>query len=126
LLRRGRCARSQLTESDPSNQALALGLNESGLMVEERNDPRRLKDPQDRQPWMRLAGTGVELAAAVGGFALLGYWIDRHYDSSPRGLLIGALLGLIGGFYNLIKASLSASREARKLDQESEEERKEL
>ena len=42
---------------------------------------------------MRLAGTGVELAAAVGGFALLGYWIDRHYDSSPWGLLIGALLG---------------------------------
>ena len=72
---------------------------------------------------MRLAGSGVELAAAVGGFALLGYWIDRHYDSSPWGLLVGALLGLIGGFYNLIKASLSASREARELDQESKEER---
>ncbi len=93
-------------------------------MVEERNDPRRLKDPRDRQPWMRLAGSGVELAAAVGGFALLGYWIDRHYGSSPRGLLIGALLGLVGGFYNLIKASLSASREARKQDQESDRERK--
>jgi F0F1-type ATP synthase assembly protein I len=93
-------------------------------MVEERNDPRRLKDPRDRQPWMRLAGSGVELAAAVGGFALLGYWIDRHYGSSPRGLLIGALLGLVGGFYNLIKASLSASREARKQDQESDQERK--
>lgn len=93
-------------------------------MVEERNDPRRLKDPQDRQPWMRLAGSGMELAAAVGGFALLGYWIDRHNDSSPWGLLIGALLGLIGGFYNLIKASLSASREARELDQEADQERK--
>ena len=93
-------------------------------MVEERNDPRRRIDPQDRQPWMRLAGSGMELAAAVGGFALLGYWIDRHNGSSPWGLLIGALLGLIGGFYNLIKASLSASREARELDQESEEERK--
>ena len=66
----------------------------------------------------------MELAAAVGGFSLLGYWIDRHYDSSPWGLLIGALLGLIGGFYNLIKASLSASREARDLDREAERERK--
>ncbi len=93
-------------------------------MVEERNDPRRRKDPQDRQPWMRLAGSGMELAAAVGGFALLGYWIDRHNGSSPWGLLIGALLGLIGGFYNLIKASLSASREARELDQEADQERK--
>ena len=95
-------------------------------MVEERNDPRRRIDPQDRQPrqpWMRLASSGMELAAAVGGFALLGYWIDRHNGSSPWGLLIGALLGLIGGFYNLIKASLSASREARERDQESEKER---
>jgi F0F1-type ATP synthase assembly protein I len=89
-------------------------------MVEERNDPRQQKDPQDRQPWMRLAGTGIELAAAVGGFALLGYWIDRHYGSSPKGLLIGALLGLVGGFYNLIKASLAVSREARELDREAE------
>jgi F0F1-type ATP synthase assembly protein I len=93
-------------------------------MVEERYDPRRRQEPQDRQPWMRLAGVGVELAAAVGGFALLGYWIDRHYGSSPWGLLTGALLGLVGGFYNLIKASLSATREARELDQESEQERK--
>jgi F0F1-type ATP synthase assembly protein I len=69
---------------------------------------------------MRLAGTGIELAAAVGGFALLGYWIDRHYGSSPKGLLIGALLGLVGGFYNLIKASLAVSREARELDREAE------
>ena len=92
-------------------------------MVEERKDPRRRKDPQDQQPWMGLAGTGIELAAAVGGFSLLGYWIDRHYNSSPWGLLIGALLGLVGGFYNLIKASLSASREARELDREAEQER---
>ena len=121
---RGRCARGQLTEPEPRNKELALGLYESGLMVEERNDPRRRSDPQDRQPWIRLAGSGMELAAAVGGFSLLGYWIDRHYDSSPWGLLIGALLGLIGGFYNLIKASLSASREARDLDREAERERK--
>ena len=90
-------------------------------MVEARNDPRRRIDPQ---PWMRLASSGMELAAAVGGFALLGYWIDRHNGSSPWGLLIGALLGLIGGFYNLIKASLSASREARELDQDADQERK--
>ncbi|MEO8196464.1 MAG: AtpZ/AtpI family protein [Thermoanaerobaculia bacterium] len=90
-------------------------------MVEERDDPPH---GQDRQPGMRLAGSGIELAAAVGGFALLGYWIDRHYGSSPWGILIGALLGLIGGFYNLVKASLAASREARQWDDEAKREHK--
>lgn len=63
-------------------------------------------------PWMRLTGIGVELAAAVIGFTLAGYWWDRHFHSSPWGLLIGIALGLIGGTYNLIRQSLVASREA--------------
>lgn len=93
-------------------------------MADERDDQGGRVDPRDRQPWMRLAGSGVELAAAVGGFSLLGYWIDRHYGSSPWGLLVGALLGLVGGFYNLVRASFAASREARQLDEESREERR--
>jgi F0F1-type ATP synthase assembly protein I len=51
---------------------------------------------------------GLEFAAAVAGFALVGYWIDRHYDTSPAGVLIGAVLGLIGGTYNLVRESLAA------------------
>lgn len=73
---------------------------------------------RDRRPWMRLAGAGFELAAAVGGFAIVGHLIDRYRGSHPKGLLIGALLGLIGGMYNLIKASLAASRQARDDDRE--------
>lgn len=92
-------------------------------MADERNDQGGRVDPRDRQPWMRLGSVGLELAAAVGGFSLLGYWIDRHYGSSPWGLLVGALLGFVGGFYNLVKAALAASREARELDRESREER---
>ncbi|MCP3958680.1 MAG: AtpZ/AtpI family protein [bacterium] len=51
---------------------------------------------------------GIELAAAVAGFSLLGYWIDRSFDTSPWGLLICAICGLIGGFYNFIRSSLRA------------------
>lgn len=73
---------------------------------------------RDRQrPWVGLAGAGFEIAAAVGGFAALGWWIDRRRDSAPWGLLIGALLGLVGGLYNLIKSSLAASRRAREEDE---------
>ncbi|MCL4838225.1 MAG: AtpZ/AtpI family protein [Thermoanaerobaculia bacterium] len=69
-----------------------------------------------RSPWMRLANAGFELAAAIGGFALLGWWVDRQRGSQPWGVLIGALLGLVGGLYNLIKASLRAAEEAERED----------
>jgi F0F1-type ATP synthase assembly protein I len=86
-------------------------------MVKERDGSRQ---PEDRKPWMRLAGAGVELAAAVGGFAALGLLWDRHRGSSPWGLLTGTILGLVGGLYNLIKASLAASKEARADDLEGQ------
>ena len=71
---------------------------------------------------MGLASSGFELAAAVGGFAVVGHLIDRSRGSHPKGLLIGAILGLIGGMYNLIRASLAAGREARAEDQERRQE----
>jgi F0F1-type ATP synthase assembly protein I len=80
--------------------------------------PNDRRSSRDDKPWMRLAGVGIELAAAVGGFAVVGHFIDRWKGTHPKGLLIGAVLGLVGGLYNLIKASLAASREAREDDRE--------
>ena len=56
----------------------------------------------------KLSGIGFELVAAVAGFTLIGYGWDRYFGSSPWGLLTGAVLGLIGGMYNMIRQSLSA------------------
>ncbi len=61
-------------------------------------------------------GLGVELAAAVAGLTLVGFWIDRHYGSEPWGLLIGALLGMIGGMYNMIRDALAAIRRSSEMD----------
>ena len=69
-----------------------------------------------RSGWARYSALGVELAAALAGFALVGYWIDRHYGSEPWGLVVGLALGLVGGMYNLIRQSLAASREAASED----------
>jgi F0F1-type ATP synthase assembly protein I len=52
----------------------------------------------------------MELGAAVAGLTLFGAWIDRHWGTAPKGLLIGAALGMIGGLYNLIKSSLAMVR----------------
>ena len=63
-------------------------------------------------PWTRFAGIGVEFAGAVAGFTVVGWLIDRHYNTGPWGVLIGVTLGLVGGMYNLIAQSLAASRDA--------------
>jgi len=70
------------------------------------------KDGQGSASWTRLAGIGFELVAAVGAFILVGYWWDRHFGTGPKGVLVGAVLGLIGGMYNLVRQSLLATRAA--------------
>jgi len=85
-----------------------------------RGEPTVNERPEGEKPvgslprqdsWRRVAGIGFDLAGAVGGFALIGFWIGRHYDSERAGLLIGSGLGLAGGLYNLIRQGLRASRE---------------
>lgn len=66
---------------------------------------------QSRQPtWVTYSGMGIELAAAVVGFTLVGWWLDRHFGWSPWGVLAGVLLGLTGGTYNLVRSALAAVR----------------
>ena len=69
-------------------------------------------DGRGSASWTRLSGIGFELVAGVGAVVLVGYWWDRHFGTGPKGVVVGAVLGLIGGMYNLIRQSLSATREA--------------
>jgi F0F1-type ATP synthase assembly protein I len=72
----------------------------------------------------RMLGVGFEFAAAVAGFTLMGYWVDRHFGHAPWGVIVGVALGLIGGMYNLIRESLAASKEAGSGSQTSNGDRK--
>jgi len=69
--------------------------------------------------WIRYSGIGIEFAGAIAGFALIGYWVDRRFGTSPWGLLGGVGLGLAGGLYNLVRESLNAVREAGSEDAEA-------
>src|SRR5262245_27543802 len=74
------------------------------------------RKPEDDHPQangsgrLRLAGAGFELAAAVAGFTLIGWWIDRRFGTS-WGAVTGAILGIVGGLYNFIRQSLEIVRD---------------
>ena len=69
--------------------------------------------------WVRHSGVGLELAGAMAGLALLGYWIDGRFGTSPWGIIGGVVIGLVGGLYNMVSESLQAVKEAKTEDDEA-------
>lgn len=59
---------------------------------------------------------GFDFFGAVAGFTAVGYFIGRYYQRIDLGVLIGALLGVIGGGYNFLKTAMKATREAAERD----------
>jgi F0F1-type ATP synthase assembly protein I len=52
---------------------------------------------------MSMLGAGMDLAVAVLLFVLLGYKLDDWLGTKPWLVLVGALLGMLVGFYSLYK-----------------------
>ncbi len=52
------------------------------------------------------AKAGIELVGAIMGGALLGFGIDKLFDTSPAGFFICLILGVITGFYNVYKITM--------------------
>ena len=67
--------------------------------------------------WVRYSGVGLELAGAIAGLALIGYWVDGRFGTAPWGIVVGVFIGLVGGLYNLVRESLAAVREAQADDE---------
>ena len=67
--------------------------------------------------WVRYSGVGLELAGAIAGLALIGYWVDGRFGTGPWGIVVGVFIGLVGGLYNLVRESLAAVREAQADDE---------
>ena len=50
-----------------------------------------------------IASASYGLLASVLIFTFLGWYIDAYNGSSPKGVLLGLTIGLIVGFYHLLK-----------------------
>jgi F0F1-type ATP synthase assembly protein I len=66
---------------------------------------------------------GLQLAITILIFVYAGYWLDSRYGKSPLFLALGALLGMIIGFYNLIKTVESENRRMREDENKDDEKR---
>ncbi len=71
-------------------------------------DGGKPEKPDEGASW-RLGSLGTELAAAVAGGCLVGYWVDVEFNTGHWGLVIGASIGIVGGLYNLIRKALHES-----------------
>ena len=80
------------------------------------------KTDRNAQSKFRLAGMGLELAGSVIGGCVIGWYIDRQFEIEQRyGLLTGAIIGIVGGMYNLVRQSLSTIKNEQKHRDESKD-----
>ena len=49
---------------------------------------------------------GVTLVSSIAVGMFLGHLLDNWLDSSPWGMIIGLLLGIVAGFYSMLKIIL--------------------
>ena len=68
-------------------------------------EPRQPESKRPQSP-MGYMSLGFELAAPVMLLTYGGYWLDGRLGTLPWFLLLGLLLGMAAGFYNLFRRVL--------------------
>ena len=73
----------------------------------ESDAPRHVPPPKagELAGWYRMAGVGTEFVAAIGGMALVGWFLDRWLGSAPWLLLTGCGVGFALGLWLMYKAA---------------------
>jgi F0F1-type ATP synthase assembly protein I len=62
---------------------------------------------RDAAPFLTI---GIQLAAAVVFFFLIGWWLDTRLDTSPLFKLVGLLLGFVGGMIKFFRSAAEMSK----------------
>ena len=66
-----------------------------------------MKDADGDGPWWKRAGpaadAGWTLSGSILGCLFIGYLLGEYFEAKQAGILIGLLVGIVVGFYNLAK-----------------------
>ena len=65
---------------------------------------------------LRMAGAGVQFAAALIIGLYGGQWLDRRYTAAPVFLYLGVAVGAIGGMTVLYRQLMRATRDEEEAD----------
>lgn len=60
------------------------------------------KRPKDKT-YFYYAGLGIDLVASTVAGGLIGYFLDRYFETSPWLMIVFGLLGVISGFLTVFK-----------------------
>jgi len=71
-----------------------------------------------------VASIAFELVGVVGVGSVIGYGVDRWMGWSPWGLLTGALIGIVGGLYTLIREAWRMASGQNRQNQRGAEDRR--
>ena len=75
-----------------------------------RSRERLLAKQDEDVNWGKLAGIGLQVAVGVVVGLVVGRWLDNRYGWTPRGTIIGMMLGLAGGLYLLIREGIRINK----------------
>jgi F0F1-type ATP synthase assembly protein I len=64
---------------------------------------RRRADASATQQMFAISGIGIEFICEVGAMILIGWWLDRHFATSPTWTLVGVGVGFTIGLYRLVR-----------------------
>ncbi len=60
---------------------------------------------------MRYSHLGIQLALTMGLFTFLGHFLEKKYGFIPWGIVTGAMIGFVIGFYHLLKGAKQMEKE---------------
>jgi len=70
----------------------------------------RKQDESNLSKYGPLLSSGLELAVSVGIMCVVGYFLDRHFGTTPWLMVVGIFFGAAAGFYLFVKTISSVEQ----------------